>query len=277
MRDLRGKAAILTGATGGLGPHIAQALAKQGVNLLLTALPGNELEQLRSAFPHVQSVVMPADLLDPGAPVRIIERALNIFGSVEILVNNAGAEIILPYHTVRIDEINQIVTVNLTVPMILARLVVPQMLGRKEGHVVNISSLAAKAGMPCSEPYVAAKAGLNKFTQSFRAEYRSQGISASIISPGFVECGIYQTLTRKTGLSAPRLLGRSTPEAVANAVIRAIKFDLPEIIVNPRPTRIFSALSELFPCFSEALLHFTGVASWFKKVADIQRRSRGLS
>ena len=137
------------------------------------------------------------------------------------------------YHELSEENIYDTLRVNLEAPMILSRLLLPEMLERKRGLIVNISSLAGKSGPAYQEPYAATKAGLIHFTTSLRATYRGSGVSASVIVPGFVEAGIYAKLKAKSGCSAPALLGTSPPEAIPRAVIRAIENDLPEIIVNP--------------------------------------------
>jgi short-subunit dehydrogenase len=275
VNNLSGCTAILTGATGGLGPHIARALADQGTNLVLAFLPGEDAD---SAYPLGVSrrvVSIPTDIRDSSALERLVARAKREFGAVDILVNNAGIETILPYHRLRVDEIEQIVRVNLLAAMILSWMVVPEMLERGRGHIVNISSLAAKTGAPCSEPYIAAKAGVIGFTESLRAEYRGTGVSASVICPGFIETGIYKRLVDETGFEAPRAFGRSTPEAVGRAVVDAITKDRPEIIVNPGPTRLLTSIAELSPSAGAAIVRISGIARWFRNVAasyDVKRR-----
>ncbi len=158
--------------------------------------------------------------------------------------------------------------------MILSRLVLPEMLERKRGHIVNISSLAGKSGPAYQEPYAATKAALVAFTSSLRATYRNTGVSASVIIPGFVEAGIYANLKAKAGCSAPALMGTSKPETVARAVIRAIERDRPEIIVNPLPIRPLLAFIALFPRAGEWMSNRTGANEFFRKVVEAQKRGR---
>jgi short-subunit dehydrogenase len=135
-----------------------------------------------------------------------------------------------------------------------------------------MSSLSGKAGPPCSEPYVATKAGLIAFTESLRAEYNGTGVGFSVIVPGFVETGIYQRVVEETGIKAPRLLGTSQPDAVARAMVRAIKKNLPEVIVNPGPTRLLTTLAEISPTLGEWFMRRIGAVDWFKSVARIREQ-----
>jgi len=271
MRELKGRTAILTGASGGIGPYIAQALGNQKINLVLAGLSSAALNELATKIAAITDVIsVLTDVTDRKALEELVSKVTAEYGSVDILVNNAGIEMFSSYHSLAPDDIEYNVNVNLTSAMILTCLVLPGMLSRKCGHIVNMSSLSAKAGPPCAEPYSATKAALIAFTESLRAEYRESGVSASVICPGFVTAGIYQRIVEETGLSAPRMLGTSPPELVAEAVVRAIKKDIPEIIVNPGPTRLLTAIAELSPSFGEWVMHRIGAVEWFVKVAKFR-------
>jgi short-subunit dehydrogenase len=197
----------------------------------------------------------------------IVARTKSEFSAIDLLVNNASLEMFFPFHKLQDEDIERMVRVNLTGAILLTRMILPHMLSRRSGHIVNVSSLTAKGGPPCSEPYVATKAGLIAFTKSLRAEYRGTGVSASVIVPGFVKAGMYQRLFEETGLAAPRMF-LEAPEAVARAVVRAVKADIPEIIVNPGPMRLLTALGEFSPSLAEFVVRVSGVADWFKRIAE---------
>ncbi len=264
-----GQTVLVTGASGGLGTYITYALAEQDVKLALVAYPGAELEVLcqRVKRQGVQAAFLSADLRDRAQRHSVLDFVHKEFGEVDVLVNNAGVEFTSAYDDLSEQNIEDILRVNLEAPMVLTRLVLPEMLRRGHGHVVNVSSLAGKAGPAYQEPYAASKAGLIAFTSSLRATYRGSGVSASVICPGFVEAGIYENLKKQTGYSAPPLLGTSKPDAVARALIRAINSDLPEVIINPLPVRPLFAISAMFPSFGEFLTRQTGAHAFFKKVA----------
>ena len=263
------KTILVTGASGGLGNYITLRLAQPGVKIVLVAFPGTGLEDLarkvaaQGGEPHC----LAADLAIESERHKAVQFAQEKLGSIDVLVNNAGIEFTSDYHDLTEQDIEKIIAVNLTAPMILSRLVLPGMLHRGAGHIVNISSLAGKAGPACQEPYAATKAGLIAFTASLRATYHGTGISASVICPGFVEAGIYEKLKRDTGYTAPALLGTSAPEAVAAAVVRAINKNLPEVIVNGLPVRPLFATTALFPRLGEFLTRKTGAHDFFKKIA----------
>jgi len=276
MRIQSGQTVLLTGASGGLGIFMARALAKTGVSLALTAFPGTALEEVRAESEKlgVKARVYALDLRDPAQRTQLIADVRQEFGAIDILVNNAGVEFTAAYHDLTVQNIAETIAVNLEAPMVLSRLVLPEMLSRKRGHIVNISSLAGKSGPAFQEPYAATKAGMIGFTSSLRATYRSSGVSASAIVPGFVEAGIYAHLKERSGLAAPALLGTSPPEKVAEAVITAIENDRPEVIINPLPVRPLLAFTALFPAVGEWLSNKTGANDFFRRVVDKQKSHR---
>lgn len=252
---------------------MARALAKRGVSLALTAFPGAALEQVRAESEKlgVKARVYALDLRVPEQRAQLIAEVRKEFGPIDILVNNAGVEFTAAYNDLKVENISETIAVNLEAPMVLSRLVLPEMLSRKRGHIVNISSLAGKAGPAFQEPYAATKAGLIAFTSSLRGTYRGSGVSASVVVPGFVEAGIYAHLKEVSGLAAPALLGTSAPEKVAQAVIKVIENDLPEIIINPLPVRPLLGCIAMFPRLGEWMAGKTGANDFFRKVVEKQK------
>jgi short-subunit dehydrogenase len=274
MKISRGQTVLLTGASGGLGTFMAHAFAEIGVKLALVAHPGVDLENLRVAVEKrgSRAISYSMDLRNPAVRRELVQLVQKDLGPIDILVNNAGVEFTSLYHELSEQEISDVLNVNLEAPMMLARLVLPQMLDRKNGHIVNISSLAGKSGPAFQEPYAATKAALVAFTFSLRATYRGFGVSASAITPGFVEAGIYARLKAKAG-PAPALLGSSAPEQIARAVIRGVERDLPEIIINPLPVRPLFALAVLFPSLGEWVIDKMGANDFFRRVAEAEKRA----
>jgi short-subunit dehydrogenase len=110
------------------------------------------------------------------------------------------------------------------------------------------------------------------FNASFRATYRGSGVSSSVITPGFVEAGIYSKLKATSGYSAPASFGVSSPAKVARAVIRAIEKNVPEIIINPIPIRPMIVLSLFCPSAGEWLIEKLGATAFFARVAEAQKK-----
>jgi short-subunit dehydrogenase len=264
---------LLTGASGGLGKYIARALATYGLNQALVAFPGKDLPPLKAELEEngISAYYLVADLRIKEERQRVVDEVSKTFGQIDILINNAGVEFTAPYHALSEDDINSVIEVNLEAPLQLTRLVVPHMLERGSGHIVNMSSLAGKAAPAYQEPYAATKSGLIAFTMSLRETYFRSGVSASVICPGFVEAGIYARLKEKSGCSAPALLGTSRPEKVGRAVIRAIQNDSPQVIINPYPVRPIFALSEISPRLGAWVARAMGANEFFKRVYEARK------
>jgi short-subunit dehydrogenase len=269
MKDLRGASAILTGASRGLGVEIALTLAREGVNLALAARSAEDLERVRKEVEEtgVRAAAIPTDVTDGAQLDALVDRASAEVGPPDILVNNAGIEVLKPYHEYPPEEIEALVRVNLLAPMLLTRKVLPGMLERGRGHIVNMASLAGKGGFPCEVPYSTTKAGLVMFTHTLRAELIDTPVGCSVICPGFVgEEGMYARM-EAAGYPAPRALGATTPRKVADAVVKAIKRGSAELLVNPSPMRPLLTLSQAFPDVSARMLKLLGVTDYARRVA----------
>ena len=268
MKELRGRTALVTGASRGIGAHIARALAGEGMRLVLVARSAGALEGVAAGLrARTEVVTIPADLARRDQIEALAERA----GAVDVLVNNAGLELAAAYHTVAPETIDELIAVNLTAPMILTRLLLPGMIARGGGHVVNISSLAGLVGTPYGEVYCATKHGLVGFTRSLRltAEAEGYGVGASVICPGFIsDEGMFADAAGGAGVKAPAMIGTSPPQAVAKAVVRAIVRDEPEVIVNSRPV-LPMLLTQLFsPRLAPKIASRVGVVTLFRRLAE---------
>lgn len=277
MRDLRGRTAIVTGASRGLGPYIARALAAEGVNLVLGARSAGDLERVAEEMRTlgVRAIAVPGDVTVPEDRRRLVEAAVGEFGRIDILVNNAGIEVTAHFERQSEEELAQTINVNLTSAILLTRQVIPVMLEKKAGHVVNMASLAGKVPVPYSVPYAASKAGLVGFTESFRNEFKKRGVSASVICPGLVsEAGMYVQMQRDAGVKENFLAGTVTPGKVAADVVKAIKRDRPEMLVYRGPGRLVSGFAEAAPGLFERVFPVFGTFTLFRKIADAREERR---
>jgi short-subunit dehydrogenase len=269
MEQLRGRTALVTGASGGLGVHLARGLAREGMNVGLVARREPELSALAAELEKlgVRSAALPADLSDLGQVDPLIERAEQALGPLDLLVNNAGVEIGAAFPLLTREELTSTVDLNLTAPMLLTHRVLPGMLERGHGHVVFISSIAGKIGPAYNEPYAATKAGLVGLTQSLRAEYLHEPVGFSVICPGFIAGdGMYQRMVEE-GVKSNRLMGETTVEKVTEATVRAIQRDLPEVIETGTPVRPMLALAQVAPGLVERIAPRFGVTEIFRRTA----------
>ena len=249
MKHLRDTNALVTGAAGGLGQYIARGLAAEGVNLVLSDIPGAPLEDLISELcPRgVRVEAETADLSDRPQTEALVGRAEEALGPLDILVNNAGLEFGGPFLENSVDELERITAVNLLAVMLLTHAALPGMLERGRGHVVNIASLAGKAAPQQLASYAATKHAVIGFTHSLRAEHIDSPVGFSAICPAFVgRVGMYGRLEDQVP-DPPGFLGPVPPERVGEAVVRAIRDDRAELIVGSRALRPLVGLYALAP------------------------------
>jgi short-subunit dehydrogenase len=249
MEQLRGRNALLTGAAGGLGGYIAPALAREGVNLVLSDLPSASVEDRLEATRAlgVGAEAVPFDLTDTARLESLLHDAEGAIGRIDILVNNAGLEFVGPFEGQTREELEAILSVNLLAVMELTRLALPGMLERGRGHVLNMASMAGKTHFPYLAAYCATKHAVVGLTHSLRAEHGSDPVGFTAICPGFVgRVGMYGRYEDKV-TSQPRGLRPVPPEAVGAAVVKAIRSNRAEVLVNSVPARPLAALAATAP------------------------------
>jgi short-subunit dehydrogenase len=224
--EIGGKTVLLTGATGGLGRAIAEALAACGARLILSSRKAEELVSLAESLPGDGHRVAVADLALEGAAERLVGDA----GDVDILVANAGLPASGRLENFTQEHIERALRVNLESPVKMARGLFPPMVDRGAGHLVFMSSISGKAATARASLYAATKFGLRGFAFCLRDDLRGTGVGVSVISPGAIrEAGMFADSKAKP----PPGLGTGTPEQVSKAVVRAIERDKGEITVAP--------------------------------------------
>jgi short-subunit dehydrogenase len=279
--DTRSQTAIVTGASHGIGPFIARALAQAGMNLILAARSLSELENVAASQREtgVQVLTVPTDVTDGEARQALVTAAERTFGAVDVLVNNAGGDLQREFHHYTTDDVEAQIALNLTGPIELTRLLLPGMLQRKRGHIVNISSLGGTIGFPYTEVYSACKDGLVAFTRVLRADYRSVGVSSSVLILGSIgEAGLGARTMKELHLpmSAMAKASMSSPQTVATAVVKSIRWDRAELVIMPGPGRLVKALLGLFPGLGMEMNRMGGATTTMRQVAEFRERQRTL-
>jgi len=268
--------AVVTGASHGIGVHIARALAARDIDLLLVARSASELARVaRELGAPGRSVAYAAlDLSSPSVAEDVAAAVTAELGSADILVNNAAVELQRRFHTLTAAEIEAVIRLDLITPVALARVLLPGMIERGYGRIVNISSIAGRVGFPLSEAYAASKDGLIAFSRVLRNDYRGTGVSASAVILGAVKGdGFGQRTLDELGLKTGGAM-LATPQQVANAVVRAIEKDTAEIVVMPGPGRLMKALMDLFPGMGPAMTRMSGGDKLMATVADLREARR---
>ena len=272
---LQGATALLTGASGGLGAHLARALAGRGAHVALSgrneAALASLRDELRASGVRCEAVV--ADLADVAQAAALVARAEEAIGPLDLLVNNAGVESAGAYAQMEPEDVGAVVAVNLLAPMLVTRAALERMQRRGRGHVVTVASLAGKGGVPFDVPYATTKAGLVGLTRSLRAELHGSPVGISVVCPGFVAGdGMYARMAA-VGVRAPRALAPVEPGRVTAAVLDAVERDRPEVLVTALPMRPLLAVQELAPRVAERIVLGLGTARFFEGLAERRRRA----
>jgi len=194
MFDLTGKAALVTGATGGIGGEIAKALHAQGAHVGISGRNTDKLEALAKELGDRVSVLT-ADLSSDEAVTELVKRAEEQMGQIDILVNNAGLTRDNLSMRMKDDEWQDVIDVNLTAPFKLAKAVQRGMMKRRSGRIINISSVVGVTGNPGQCNYVASKAGMIGWSKAMAQEIASRGITVNCIAPGFIATAMTEALT----------------------------------------------------------------------------------
>lgn len=186
---LDGKVAVVTGAGRGIGKAVALSLAKSGCRVVLSARTPAQLEEVQRKIEQGggTAAIVPADLTRDEALDALAAESRRFFGTVDILINNAGWGKRSPVVNINVEDLDQTMRLNLRAPILLAKLLLPDMIAKNEGAVINIGSVSGKTGEANGAAYSATKFGLIGFTQSLYEEVRERGIKVAVILPGFVD------------------------------------------------------------------------------------------
>ena len=188
MTNLKGKVALITGASGGIGSAIARRLAQDGVDLLLCGRSAEKLEACCASVKEygVRVHAFAIDLTESGAPARCIEEAKRVFGRLDILINNAGMALSCPFEETTEEQFDAIMHTNVRSPYFLSQAALPLLRESDHATIINIASVCAHKGYPLQSAYVASKHALLGMTRSLANEVYSEGIRVHVIAPGAV-------------------------------------------------------------------------------------------
>ena len=221
MFDLSGKTALVTGASGGIGGAIAQALHVQGARVGVSGTRVAALEALAETLGS-GTAVLPCDLGDAEATAKLVGEAEAALGQLDILVNNAGLTRDNLAMRLKDEDWEQVIAVNLTAGFRLSRAALRGMMKRRWGRILSITSVVGTTGNPGQGNYAASKAGLTGFTKSLAQEVASRGITVNCVAPGFIETAMTDALNEgqrekiNAAIPAARM---GTPQDVAGAVV----------------------------------------------------------
>ncbi|MEW6112856.1 MAG: glucose 1-dehydrogenase [Thermodesulfobacteriota bacterium] len=187
--DLSGRVAVVTGASKGLGKAIAHALAAGGAEVALYARNKEELEAVKTSVESLgrRAEVYCVDVLDKQAIGENVQTTLQAFGHIDILVNNAGVNVRKPVLEFTSEEWDLVLNTNLKGYLLMAQAVVPDMLSRGYGKVINMASILGTVGLPSQVAYASSKGGVMQMTKVMALEWAKQGVQVNAIGPTYFE------------------------------------------------------------------------------------------
>jgi 3-hydroxybutyrate dehydrogenase len=231
--SLKGKTAIITGSTSGIGHGIAEALAREGANVVINGFgDAGEIEKIRAKIESdfgVKAIYHGADVTKTAEINDMVERAASVFGNVDILINNAGIQFVSPIENFPEEKWDAIIATNLSSAFHCTKATLPGMRKAGWGRVVNIASAHGLVASPNKSAYVAAKHGVVGFTKTIALETAKDGITVNAICPGYV--------------MTPLVQGQIKDQAKANNIPESEVVE--KIILEPQPTKQFVEIEEV--------------------------------
>ncbi len=250
--EFNGKTVIITGASAGVGAATARTFAHLGANLVLVARGQAALDVITDELAKLTSVINIAmDINDPKANAKLLVTAAKTFGSVDVLINNAGFHQRGDVEKNQAEDLAKMVDVNLRAPIQLSTLMLPYLRKAGGGAIVNVGSLAGRTPLQGAATYAATKAGLRAFTYSLADELKGTGIYIGVVSPGPIDTGFIMSEIDQVEdivFSQPM----SSAQQVADAIVSCARGDAVEISL-PRSSGWLTTVSYLFPALRRAL------------------------
>jgi len=218
---LKGKTALITGSTSGIGLGIAETLAAQGAHIVLNGFgAADEIEALRARIASLHGVTVRydgADMSKPDTIEAMVGKVVAEFGAIDILINNAGIQHVSPIEDFPVEKWNAIIAINLVASFHTIRLALPGMKQRKWGRIINVASAHALVASPFKSAYVAAKHGIAGLTKTVALEAATYGVTVNAVCPGYV----LTPLVEKQIPDTARARGITEQQVIDNVLLAA--------------------------------------------------------
>ena len=226
--QISGSNVVITGGSQGIGEHLANAFAKAGGNVLVVA---RSEDKLRAVAERVGGDHLVADLTDADQVDGLVQACVERMGHVDIWVNNAGVETEDAFVNVPVPELRRLARLNFEAPLVLTRNAARHMLGRGQGHIVQLSSVAGAIPFPGLSAYAGSKAAITHFTESLRVELAKTNVGFTVVAPGPVDTDMWDRLDQPELYPAKSLkrfrqlqfLPKLKPEKIAAATVKAVE------------------------------------------------------
>jgi short-subunit dehydrogenase len=259
---------VVTGAAGGIGAALCRKLADAGAHLLLVGRKPAALaeltQSLKNTHPQTRTACLALDITAPDAPSRLRDGAMALLGGIDILVNNAGMQGFGAFAETPQREIENLLATNLVAPLLLTRAVLPDLLARGQGGIVNIGSTFGAIGFPWFAAYSGAKFGLRGFSEALRRELAGSGVAVLYAAPRAARTAINDE--RVTAMGAATGMPFDEPDEVAGRIVAAMLRGDAECAIGARES-FFARLNGLLPRLVDK-----GLAAQARAMAPFARR-----
>ena len=261
--SLAGRRAVVTGAAAGIGRATALALAKAGVTIEAVDRNMTGLAALAEAAAAAGSVARPwvVDLSRPEEVEALVDRVERAAGPIDLLVNVAGIGLHAPVMRTSSEEMRRLFEVNFFAAAALSRAALQVMSARRRGHIITVSSAAARRGLPSLSAYAASKGALHAYTQSLRLEARRSGVIVTEVLPISTRTGFFNSAANRAARPYAPAGWVQSPEYVADRIVACVRRPVAELHTTPMLRLVF-ALEALAPNLVERLM------AWYYRGAD---------
>ncbi len=248
----KGRVVIITGASSGIGAAAGRVFAHAGARVVLAARNGDKLQALVAGLPG-DALAIPTDVSDEQAVRQLVEQTIVTCGRVDILINNAGIGLAGPVAALSPEDFQAALAVDLFGPLYAIQAVVPHMREQGRGQIINVSSVVGLRALPYLGGYAAAKAALDRMSESLRVELRGSGIAVTLLRPGTTSTGFSQRRLG-SGHERRRVSNKGvSPDVVALALLRAARRE-PRVAYVSLRDRLQVALAALAPSLVDRVL-----------------------
>jgi short-subunit dehydrogenase len=254
-RELVGKRAILTGASGGIGRATAEALVKAGARVALASRNAAAIQELAQRLEQLGGdvIAVPTDITKPEDRHRLVQTVIDRFGGLDLLINNAGVGSWGHFATSTPEIMQQVMEVNFFAPVELTRVAMPYLMKGNQPAVVNVTSMCGRKGMPAWPEYSASKFALVGMSEAWRGEFARFDVDVITIVPGMTDSGFRNNWLRSDGKAELRFEEGMTPADVANGILEAIRRNRREVVLG-REARRLLRFNRFFPRLTNWLI-----------------------
>jgi len=251
------KVAVVTGASSGIGRATALALANEGAHVALAARREARLQEVAGEIRARgrDALVVPTDVTNQAEVDELVAKSVGRWGRIDVLVANAGAYIRSPVESLTVEAMERSMAVNFYGALYAVLAAQPHMIEQASGHIVLVSTVDAKKGLPLDAPYVAAKSALAGYGEVLRQELCSAGICVTTVFPGRVDTPLIETL------DVPRVSAKIPPEAVARSVVAAILQNQAEVTI-PFQARLLELVDVFSPRLGDWIVQLFELQGW---------------